>query len=442
MEKIIKHISFTGLIFKLFLSITYAQTTDTLKFSSLNDAVAYAIKTNPTLEVYKHQISQANYNLKASESFIFPSVTGAVSAQDNLHLAVTPIPGQLVGKPGTTQYVEFGKKYNYIPSVTLQKDIFNWQNFFQAKVSEGSLKLSEAQQGSYIQSLKQQVGNFYASLLVAQMSLEISKKDKMVADSLDMLAKQRLDEGTSGQITYNQSLINYNNVLQNIAQSQQLYDQAAENLKILFGEKPANELIITQRIDFNELPSLQNIVLGPDKSLLSFNEQLNIALLQAKVQKTVFLPKLSFVAYYGLQQFDNNFGISFNNNSWTRNSYMGLNFSIPVFTGFNTYNKYKSAVEQVNISKIQYNDAINQSTINDRLLLKNYADYTVNTKASQSNFKLYYQTLNLNEQKYKEGIVSLDVYLNAFSDYLKSENTLLNNLSQLLSNQATILSRQ
>jgi outer membrane protein TolC len=63
-------------------------------------------------------------------------------------------------------------------------------------------------------------------------------------------------------------------------------------------------------------------------------------------------------------------------------------------------------------------------------------------KASAESFGLYGQNVRLDQQKYGQGLMSLDVYMKAFQDYLTAENTYLNNLSQLLSIQATIISRQ
>jgi hypothetical protein len=64
------------------------------------------------------------------------------------------------------------------------------------------------------------------------------------------------------------------------------------------------------------------------------------------------------------------------------------------------------------------------------------------TATSKQSFELYGTNLQLNLQKFKEGIISLDMYYKSFDDYLKSENTYLNNLSTLLYNQAILISRK
>jgi outer membrane protein len=202
---------------------------DTLKFNSLNEVISLAIKNNPTQAVYQQQINQARYNYKASKGFIYPNASGSFIGTDNLHLAVTPIPGELIGKPGTTFYAQFGKQFNYGTGITLGQDIIDWQSVFQAEIANNNIKLNELQQDSYIQGLKDQVGKLYFSTLTAKASLLIINTDRLLADSIVNLNRQRFAEGTIDAIALNQAVISANNVLQNQAQSQQLYDQSIEN---------------------------------------------------------------------------------------------------------------------------------------------------------------------------------------------------------------------
>lgn len=416
--------------------------TDTLKFNSLNEVISLAIKNNPTQAVYQQQINQARYNYKASKGFIYPSASGSFAGTDNIHLAVTPIPGELIGKPGTTFYAQFGKQYTYNTGITLGQDIVDWQSVFQAEIANNNIRLNQLQQDSYIQGLKDQVGKLYFSTLTAKASLQIINTDRLLADSIVNLTRQRFAEGTTDAIALNQAIISANNVLQNQAQSRQLYDQSMENLKILLGEAPENDPQLTESLNLESLSADNNIALNNDKNLDVYKQQVDIAGLQSRSQRSVAYPKLSASMYLGAQQYRDDFGLSLNSSAWNPYRYIGLNLTIPIFTGFTNFNKYKSAVVQQDIAQLQYKSAKQQSEINDRLLIKNHNDYFDQVKASASNFKLYKSNLELTKQKYLEGVTSMDVYLKAFQDYLTAENLYLTNLSQLLSTKATILSRQ
>ena len=182
--------------------------------------------------------------------------------------------------------------------------------------------------------------------------------------------------------------------------------------------------------------------LGADKNLVVYKQQQDIAGIQSLSQRSQAYPTITATGFLGDQQFRDDFSLAFGNNAWSAYNYLALNVTIPLFTGLANTNKYRSTLVQKDIAELQLRAAVEQSAINDRLLLKNYADYLRMLNASAASFRLYGQNVRLDQQKYMEGLLSLDVYMRAFQDYLTAENTYLNNLSQLLSIQATIISRQ
>lgn len=427
--------------FLLIQLITRAQSRDTLKLNTLQEAIFLSIKNNPTQAIYQQQVKQAKYNYQASRGFLYPNVNGSFNGQDNLHLAVTPIPGILINQPGTTYYAQFGKKFSYNTGLNVNENIFDWSAILQSAVAKNNIMLMELQQTAYIQSLKDQVAKLYFSIIIGKASMKLNDRDLALADSLVKLSKLRLQEGTTDALAVNQAMINYNNVLQNKAQSSQLYDQGIENLKIILGEKALSELSLTEEITLDSFSAINQISLNRDKSIDVYRQQLILSALQSKQQRSAAYPKLGFNGYFGVQQFRNDFGLSFNNDAWTGYRYIGMSLNVPLFTGFANTNKYRSSVAQQQIAEMQYKNAQEESAINDRLLLKNYAAYTEMVKASANSYLLYRTNVSLNREKYQEGIITMDIYLKAFEDYLKAENAHLTNLSQLFSTQATILSR-
>ena len=419
-----------------------AQTkTDTIRLPSLTETISKALRTNASQAVYSAQQQQAGFDYKAAKGAFYPHAQGEFLGTDNLHLAVTPVPGELAGRPGTTYYVQFGKRYIYTPGLTLSQNIFDWQSVLQVQIAKGNMQLSKLQQDSFEQSLKAQVAQLYFAALIAQASLRISGSDELLADSLVTLAQQRLAEGTTDALSVNNALINRNNIAQNKTQSQQLYDQSIANLKNLLGEKPGSQLLLLEKINPDTFLETGLPALGNDKSLLIYQQQVNIAALQSKLQKAVAYPRLSATLYLGEQQFRNDFGLSFGKRAWSAYRYIGVDLTVPVFTGFSNSNRYKSTLAQQRVAQLQYESARLQSETADSLLLTNYAHNATLVKTALLNFRLYGSNLQLNKQKFGEGVISMDVYLKAFQDYLAAENNYLNNLSQLLQAKATILSR-
>ena len=415
---------------------------DTIKLVSLNETISKAIRHNPAQAVYQLQTTRSSLDYKATRGALYPHATGEFLGTDNLHLAVTPVPGELVNRPGTTYYVQFGKRYVYNPGVTLSQSVFDWQSILQTRIAKSNITLNELQQAQYEQSLKAQVAQLYFAALTAKASLEIARHDKLLADSVVALAKQRLEEGATDALSLNQALINDNNIAQNQTQSLQLYDQSIENLKSLLGEKPGSTLQILETLNLESPEETGTIMPGTDKLIAVYQQQAFIAGLQARAQRAVSYPRLTVSLYVGEQQFRNSFGVSFAKYAWSGYRYLGVDLTVPIFSGLTNSNRYKSALTQQHIAQVQLDNARQQSTTGDSIVLKNSLHYAGLAKTAYLNFKLYEKNLVLYRQKFEEGVTGMDVYLRAFEDYLGSENVFLNNLSQLLSTKASILSRQ
>jgi outer membrane protein len=436
---------------------------DTTRLTSLETTIAAAVKNNPTQEIYLRQITQASLNYKAAQGFLYPNASLGFNGTDNLSLATTPIPGVILGRPGETIYAKFGKHYVYNAGVSVSQDIISWTNVLEMKLARSNIELTHLQREAFLQSLKEQVARLYFSALIAKTALGIDGHDRLLADSVVALSRQKLQQGTTDRMSVNLAAINSNTIAQNQAQSQQLLDQSIENLKILLGEKPAAELVLADSLgagvsglgETDMLPGGLAAAdepagagggapgaLGADRNLVVYRQQQDIAGMQSRSQRSQAYPTITATGFFGDQQFRDDFSLAFGNNAWSAYNYVALNITIPLFTGLaNTY-KYRSAVVQKDIADLQLRKAVDESAINDRLLLKNYADYLQMLRASAASFRLYGQNVRLDQQKFSEGLLSLDVYMRAFEDYLTAENTYLNNLSQLLSIQATIISRQ
>ena len=427
-----------------------AQGADTTRLVTLDQTIIAAVKSNPTQEIYLRQIKQATLNYKAAQGFLYPNASLGFNGTDNLSLATTPIPGVIFNRPGETLYAKFGKHYVYNAGVNLSQDIVSWTNVLEMKVARGNMELVHLQREAFLQSLKEQVARLYFSALIAKTALRIDGHDRQLADSIVVLSVQKLQEGTTDKMSVNLAAINSNTIAQNQAQSQQLLDQSIENLKILLGTKPADELLLMDSLGSDVsglggddvLPGSAPPALGVDKNLVVYRQQQDIAGMQSRSQRSQAYPTITATGFFGDQQFRDDFSLAFGSNAWSAYNYVALNVTIPLFTGLGNTYKYRSAVVQKDIADLQLRKAVDESAINDRLLLKNYADYLKMTAASAASFRLYGENVRLDQQKYSEGLLSLDMYMKALQDYLTAENTYLNNLSQLLSIQATIISRQ
>jgi outer membrane protein len=419
-------------------------------FHSLPEVWTAALKNNPTQHIYRMKTGQLTADYYASQSYLLPQVAGNFSGQDNLKLSVTPVPGELIGQPGKTLYLTFGKHYIYNAGVNATENLFNWQYVFQSNIAHENITLNNLQQAAYEQNLKASTAQYYFSGLIAASSSRIANRDLLLADSILSAIKNRYNQGLVDLSAVHTAEINVNNVQQNILQSRQLLDQAIQNLKLLTGCTAQQTLTLDQNLTADSLSTdtasaeaaaKAGLTPGPDKNLDVYSVNTRLAELQTKFQKAAFYPTLSLTGFVGSEQFRDNFGLSFGDGYWNDYRYLQLNLNVPLFTGFYNHNKYQSAQALARINAQQYQDAVEEGKITDSLLISTYDNYRLLVAASGRNLLLYRDNVELQRQKFEEGLISIDSFQKTFEDYLHAENTHLNNLSSLFSAMASIISR-
>ncbi len=413
-------------------------------FHSLPEVWSAALRDNPTQHIYQMKTVQLTADYHASQSYLLPQIAGNFSGQDNLKLSVTPVPGAIINQPGKTLYLTFGKHYVYNAGVNATENLFNWQYVFQSNIAHENITLNTLQQAAYEQNLKASTAQYYFSGLVAASSLRISNRDRQIADSILVTVRNRYAQGLIDLGAVHSAEINVNNVQQNILQSRQLLDQAIQNLKLLTGCTAQQTLVLDEHLAADSVTTGDNTnpTPGRDKNLDVYSANTHIAELQAKFARAAFYPTLSLSGFVGSQQFRDNFGLSFNGDgAWNDYRYLQLNLNVPLFTGFYNRNKYQSARALARIDAQQYQDAVEEGKITDSLLIKTYDNYRLLVAASGRNLLLYRDNVELQRQKFEEGLISIDNFQKTFEDYLHAENTHLNNLSSLFSALASIISR-
>ncbi len=175
------------------------------------------------------------------------------------------------------------------------------------------------------------------------------------------------------------------------SKARQLLNQSIQNLKLLTGCTAGQTLTLDEHLAADSISTDKTASpgIGPDKNLSVYAANAHFADLQAKFAKAAFYPTLSLSGFLGSQQFRDNFGLSFGDQSWNDYRYLQLNLNVPLFTGFYNRNKYRSAQALARINAQQYRDAVEQGKISDSLLINTYDNYRLLVAASGRNLLLY-----------------------------------------------------
>lgn len=411
-------------------------------FQSLDEIWSYALTHNADNQVKQLQVSQAVQDKKTSNSFLFPKVSVGLNGQDNIDISETPVPGELVGKPGETVNMKFGKHYAFSAGIDVSYNLLDWQSVYQSKIAATNLELKKAGQSYFGQNLKEQLAQFYFASLTAEKAVRIGTDDLATADTLLNLTEDRFREGTIDALALNQARIRRNTVFEQLESTRQYRDECLSNLKILLGLDAGTELNLTENLSVQMVSGESEPLLPNDRLTDQYRLQHELSEYEMKKAKAAFAPKIGFRAYFGNNQYQDNFSLSLKSSDWSPNNYVGMSVAIPVFTGFANRSQAKSAHIGQQIAENTYRDELRKAAINDSLLQQNYTRSIKVSASSFDTFQLSKNNILLAGQKYKEGLLNLDGYLNIFDDYLSAESQYLNRLSEFLTNKATIESRK
>jgi outer membrane protein TolC len=409
-------------------------------FQSLEEVWSYALKNNPDNEVYVLRIEKAMKDHKTANSYLYPKVYLGLSGQYNNEIPATPVPGEIFGMPGETVFAEFGQTYNYSRGLNISKPLFDWQSVFQAKIAKSNITLVKAEKALFHQNLRQQVAQVYYAALTALAAVELAQKDLILADSTLLLTTDKYKQGLIDSRVLNQVKINKNNAKDRLDKNKLYYLENEIALKILLGLTTNDTIILNEKIKLNELNVLDSV--SPDVlSLDLYRIQLENSNFAAKQAKARFMPKLDIVSFWGSIQFQEDFKYSLNSSDWLLSRYIGLNLSVPLFTGFANKNQYRSAKISRDIAQLNYEEAKRKSSLNDNILYNNYLTSKQSVRTAEENLQLAGENVQLAYSNFSEGLISLDSYLSVYDDYLTVENQFLSSLSDYLINNATIQSR-
>ena len=429
----------------LFVSVNsqYAYTQNHIEIEDVKQVIQLAQNQNPDLLIYQLNIQQANEELATDKGYYLPQISSSITGQINFDLPVTPFPeelGVLLGQPNESVNAQFGTRYNYNAGINISQTIIDWQSIQKIRLGKASVRTAQSQADAYNQNLIEQVSLSYFNTLISERALAITRTDLAIGDSILQISQTKFNQGIIDQFEFNQAKININNLKQSTSNTYMLWKQNQFQLKVLLGLSISDSIEMIGKIETIDIHDA--IQLHADKELTTLQMQVYQNEITKKINTSSYLPKVSLYSYLGKQQFNDSETLSFENGSWFDYSYLGINLSIPIFSGFIRKNQVQTAKLGLEKAKQQLEIQSNISLSHDALLLQVFDESLKAMIAAKENYQLYDQNKDLALLKYEEGIISLENYFRVFDDYLNAENNYLNALSTLYSYYATILSRQ
>ncbi|MGE5351958.1 MAG: efflux RND transporter permease subunit [Acidobacteriota bacterium] len=352
-RKMLKGFSIFIIILMALSSSSYAQKVRRL---SLNDAVSIALEQNRDLKIAYYDKAKNGQRVKEAYGNAMPTITGSGQYIRNLKLPVFYMPSFSFDPNagltmGPSQPMEIGLKNNFTGTISAEWPLFQgaiYAGIRAARIIDeiGSENIINTRASTITEVRKA----YYNILIVKEQYNLLAQSIKRGSQALRDV-KLLFQQGLAGELDTLRAFVAVENLKPMLIKTENGISIAKSFLGNLLGlpagetVEPADSLTageLFKQYDFSEASAEEALNKRPELSLLDLQIRANDELINAEIAG--HMPTLAaFGQLQAVLQADNyNF-----NQRWPASAVIGLNLSIPIFSGFRTDAK----IEQARIEK-------------------------------------------------------------------------------------------
>lgn len=424
----------TGICLGMLISLTtLGQTKDTLRLT-LIEAINHAVKNNPQLKSTRLDEEANQSVIKEVRSSALPQITGTASGTDNFQRATQILPGEMLGKPGTSIPVQFGTQFVYSGAVQLNQTLYNPTVMVGLRAAKASQGLYQLQTFKSTEDLVYNIASVYVQMIITEKQKELIQGNLDRMRTLIEITDMQYKEGIIKKVDLDQLKVSNTNLQTQLSNAENEYVKLDNNIKLLL-DVDVDQPLLLSSTEENIVPVSLRLNTENNTDLNILNKQIQLQNLNTAQIRSGYLPNVSLVANYN-RQWQTNELFNQNETKAFNAGYYGINVSIPIFDGF----KKRSQVAQSNIASQQME--LNKLYLNKDLHARfKTATNNLNqnqkvSKAQEENMKLAADLYNVAKLSYTEGITDLSQLINAETSLREAQSqyltaTLQTRLSEL-----------
>jgi outer membrane protein TolC len=397
-----------------------------IKTLTLKEAINYALENKADAKKAKLKVENSEYQIQEVRSQALPQIAANGNLTYNPVIQTTVIDGAGFGAPGTTIQAAFGQPWFSTAGVSLTQAVFNQTVFIGLKAAKSTREFYQINQQLTDEQVIERVANNYYQVYVQRQKLTVLDSTYKNTTKVRNIIKGQFDNGLAKKIDLDRILVKMSNIN---TQRQQVLNavQIQENaLKFYMGMPIETEIEIPQtafEVSPQLLSEVPNTANRTEYLLLKKQEQL--LGYQKKAVEAGYYPSLSLNAGYnyigqgpkmpiGAKPADGVY--------WSDFSSIGLNLTVPIFTGFSTRAKVRQADVDLRIIKEDLNDtklSLDLAFANAKTQIDNSL-ITINNQ--KVNAQLAKEVLDNTRNNYVQGLAFLTDLLDAENSLTEAQN--------------------
>lgn len=395
---------------------------------SLKQCIQYARENNSNLKIASVESAISRKKVTQQIGKMLPQIDASGNVTNNLEIATTMLPGEIVGEPGTYVPVKMGTKYAATGSLELSQSILDasfWTGLHSADLNntQSELNVQKTEESTLYDACLA-----YYRALVVQKQWENLKVILAVSKQSLESTTLRFQNGMAKKIDVDKIRVSYNSTYTQVQQAEMNYRQALNNLKYAIGMPVDSTVVLADTL--TEPTQLPVAGVPPSDAVLNNRidyrlQQINLDVQQADKWNNIaaYLPTVSLFARYNYNAMSQNFDIFETGSDWYRSSAIGVQVKIPIFSGFQRLSKVSQSA--LNVEKAEESLKLKEQSIKVEL-----SNYEIQYRSALDNITIQKETMLLAQSvysntqlDYKEGKSSSLDLVQAESALRETQNT-------------------
>ena len=377
-----------SLVISFFLPIlVFAQAADTTAaptLLSLEDALRIALSENVSVKVADKEVERTGYARKGSYAALFPQVSGSGSYQRTIKKQVMYMDFDMGGfggggesgsgsSGGSGGGFEVGRWNTWSAGVNATLPLVNAQLWETIRISGMDVELAvEKARSSRLETVNQVKQAFFACLL-AREAFEVYKSAYENALENCNQIQRRFNAQRASELDLTRAKTTLANAIPNVYDAESSVILSLWQLKAVMGVDLEENIDVAGSLDdyaqhmLYDLHESGELTLENNSTVRQLALQAEQLAAAVKAQKYAFLPSLSLSFNYSINAMTNDF--NFSEYRWSPYSFVGLNLSIPIFSGGQRLNAVRQARVQAEELDLQRANTERQLKISIRQYL-------------------------------------------------------------------------
>ncbi len=211
---------------------------------SLRDAMKAAVDENPTVQLFKERITQAEDQAFTQLGALLPNVSATASGARRRFFL-----GSFAGRPGVSRPIDF-----YDARVSLTQNIFSLSLIQKWRAARANVEVSTLDSATTKMDTMATVGLAYLETLRARAAGKARLADVKLNRELLRLAVERKYAGMATSLDVTRAKVQLKNEKQRLLVARNEYDRAKLNLLRAIGLSFDVKLVLTDKLTLREVP--------------------------------------------------------------------------------------------------------------------------------------------------------------------------------------------